>query len=81
MERLTDVDADDELEDLMRMLVELQAAASALLAETPGGDAALVAYAAHLREARDLLDDGEPAGRVAFEVMAARDLLKGRPQP
>ena len=30
----------------------------------------------HLREARDLLDDGMPADSAAFEVLAARDSLR-----
>jgi hypothetical protein len=79
VERLTDVDTSDDLEDLMHVLVLLQAAASDLLAQAADSDTVL-ACVHHLQEAQDLLDDGEPAGRVAFEVMAARDLLRARLQ-
>jgi tRNA U34 5-carboxymethylaminomethyl modifying GTPase MnmE/TrmE len=36
---------------------------------------AVVAAQRHLRAAADMLDDGEPADAVAFQVIAARDAL------
>jgi hypothetical protein len=80
---LADLDAEDDLEEFAAMLDRLIESSATLLgqAEAAGGGAGswvtpLGAVLRHLREAHDLLDDGEPSDAVAFEVMAARDLLR-----
>ena len=81
---LADLDAEDDLEEFGRILDALIASAQAL-AETAAAAACapaetwrgpLAAAVGNLREARDLLDDGEPSDAVAFAVMAARDVLR-----
>ena len=72
--RLADIDAEDEMDALGRMLEALVTSATGAL----GGSDVASAALKRLREARDLLDDGEPADTVALELMAARDLLRRR---
>ena len=72
--RLADVEAEEEMDALGRMLEALVLSTTEALAGTDTASAALK----RLREARDLLDDGEPADTVALELMAARDLLRRR---
>ncbi|MFY9615951.1 MAG: hypothetical protein WAT58_11195 [Candidatus Dormiibacterota bacterium] len=81
---LADLDAEADLEEFGRMLDRLVETSAELLAQADAADAglhwrqALDAALAHLREARDLLDDGEPSDAVALEVMAAGDVLQRR---
>jgi hypothetical protein len=80
---LADLDAEDDLEGFGIMLDRLIETSRALIgqAQAAGGGAQswvdqLGAVLGRLREAHDLLDDGEPSDAVAFEVMAARDRLR-----
>jgi hypothetical protein len=87
VDHLADLDAEDDLEAFARMLEALVSDAEAL-ASRPGAaearpvadDQALQAVLGHLREAHDLLDDGEPSDAVAVAVMAAGELLRRRLQ-
>lgn len=81
--RLADLDQADDLEVLGRVVAALVTDSADLLAGLsalgPEGEAwrgDLEVVCRHLLEARDLLDDGEPADAVAFEVIAARDTLR-----
>jgi len=88
--RLEDEEAGTPMEELAAMLGRLQHGAYHLLDSTfapsrPSPPSApyaserwrfqVVAAQRHLRTAADLLDDGEPADAVAFQVLAARDAL------
>jgi len=71
--------ADDvaDLQDLGEDLARLEEQCEAL-AKTSRGTwkTRLNAARRHFHEARDLLDDGEPADAVALEVMAGREGLR-----
>ena len=79
-EQLGDEEAGVDLEELARMLQKVDADAEAVLALLPD-HAALQSACSHLREARDLIDDGMPADAAAFEVMAARKRLEASLKP
>jgi hypothetical protein len=85
VDHLADLDAEDDLEAFGRMLDQLVERVQALLSPyLPAPTAAswrpaLEATLAHLREAHDLLDDGESSDAVAVEVMAAGEGLGRRP--
>ncbi len=86
VDHLADLDAEDDLEQFGRMLDDLIAgtrslaeAATALGAEGRAWRELLDTALGHLREAHDLLDDGEPPDAVTLEVMAAGDVLRRRP--
>ena len=75
--RLSGDDADASLQDLAEVLARLEAATEELAKTTRGNwKARLVEARKHFHEARDLLDDGEPADAVALEVMAGREGLR-----
>ncbi len=84
IEHLADLDAEDDLEEFGRMLDALGASAQGLADTATAASGAagetwrgpLDAALGNLREAHDLLDDGEPSDAVALEVMAARDVLQ-----
>ena len=57
------------------MLQKVDADARALLALVPDQQG-LLSACSHLREARDLIDDGMPADAAAFEVLAAKARLE-----
>lgn len=88
--RLEDQDSGSDLEELAAVVARLgqevlrlrarayepgQAAAGSGLLASDSWRAALEAATHHLREARDLIDDGMPADTAAFKVLAARDAL------
>jgi hypothetical protein len=79
-EQLGDEEAGADLEELGRMLQKVNADAGAVLSLMPGNQA-LQSACSHLREARDLIDDGMPADAAAFEVMAARARLEASLKP
>jgi hypothetical protein len=88
--RLEDEEAATPIDELAGILARLQSDAYHLLDSTftPSRPSPLgtpyaserwrfqvLAAQRHLRAAADLLDDGEPADAVAFQVLAARDTL------
>jgi hypothetical protein len=87
--RLEDLEAATDLEELAGVIADLGQTTLHLRARAyqPGGPAAdrllapetwlraVDAATRHLREARDLLDDGMPADTAAFAVLAAREAL------
>ena len=78
VDHLADLDAEDDLEEFGSMLDALIATAGRLRPSAGAWGESLEAALGRLHEAHDLLDDGEPSDAVAFEVMAARDLLRRR---
>ena len=75
--RLSGDDADADLEELGQALAKLETTCDDLARTTRGNwKARLVEARKHFHEARDLLDDGEPADAVALEVMAGREGLR-----
>jgi hypothetical protein len=77
---LGDEDTGADLEELARVLQKVDADAEAVLALVPD-HAALQGACRHLREARDLIDDGMPADAAAFEVLAALGRLEASLRP
>ena len=74
-QRLGDEEATADLEELADALARVDSNARGLLALVPD-HAGLQSACAHLREARDLIDDGMPTDAAAFEVLAARERLE-----
>jgi Ser/Thr protein kinase RdoA (MazF antagonist) len=75
--RLSGDDSDADLQELGDALARLEATTDDLAKATRGTwKARLVEARKHFHEARDLLDDGEPADAVALEVMAGREGLR-----
>ena len=75
--RLSGDDADADLQELAEALAALENDTEALAKSTRGTwKTRLNEARRHIHEARDLLDDGEPADAVALEVMAAREGLR-----
>jgi hypothetical protein len=79
-EQLGDEDAGADLEELARLLQKLGADGEAVLGLLPD-HAGLRSACSHLREARDLIDDGMPADAAAFEVLAATARLEASLKP
>jgi hypothetical protein len=79
-QQLGDEEGPADLEELARALQKLDADARTVLAMLPGHQD-LQAACAHLREARDLIDDGMPADAAAFEVLAAQARLQASLKP
>jgi hypothetical protein len=77
---LGDEEAGADLEELARLLQKVDADAEAVLALVPQ-HAGLESACRHLREARDLIDDGMPADAAAFEVIAALGRLEASLKP
>ena len=77
--RLSGDDADADLQELAQALEKLEQRCDELAKKARGNwKPRLVEARRHFHEARDLLDDGEPADAVALEVMAGREGLRGR---
>jgi hypothetical protein len=75
--RLSGDDSDADLQELAEALGRLETTCAELTTANRGTwKARLVAARKHFHEARDLLDDGEPADAVALEVMAGREGLR-----
>jgi hypothetical protein len=75
--RLSGDDVDADLQELGETLAQLEQTCDDLARTTRGAwKTRLVQARKHFHEARDLLDDGEPADAVALEVMAAREGLR-----
>jgi hypothetical protein len=74
-QQLGDEEGEADLEELALLLQKLDRDARALLAVMPDHPA-LQSACRHLREARDLIDDGVPADAAAFEVLAAKASLE-----
>jgi hypothetical protein len=75
--RLSADDNDADLEELAQTLARLESRGAELAKSARGAWKARLAEALrHFHEARDLLDDGEPADAVALEVMAGREVLR-----
>ncbi|MGI8608976.1 MAG: hypothetical protein ACR2MY_07075 [Candidatus Dormibacteria bacterium] len=75
--RLSGDDADADLQELAETLAKLEQTSEELAKTTRGNwKTRLVEARRHFHEARDLLDDGEPADAVALEVMAGREVLR-----
>lgn len=77
--RLSGDDAGADLQELGQALEKLEQRCDDLAKTTRGNwKPRLVEARRHFHEARDLLDDGEPADAVALEVMAGREGLRGK---
>ncbi|MFN2464940.1 MAG: hypothetical protein ABR598_01590 [Candidatus Dormibacteria bacterium] len=75
--RLSGDDIDSDLQELGEHLARLEASCDDLAKASRGTwKTRLTASRKHFHEARDLLDDGEPADAVALEVMAGREGLR-----
>jgi hypothetical protein len=75
--RLSGDDVDADLQELAEMLARLEQSCDELARATRGAwKTRLLEAHKHFHEARDLLDDGEPADAVALEVMAGREVLR-----
>ncbi|MFN2462823.1 MAG: hypothetical protein ABR573_02840 [Candidatus Dormibacteria bacterium] len=75
--RLSGDDADADLQELAGTLEQLERDCEALTQGARGKWKTRLGEAQkHFHEARDLLDDGEPADAVALEVMSAREGLR-----
>jgi len=75
--RLSGDDIDADLQELGEALARLEEDCAEVAKNTRGRWKKRLAEARkHFHEARDLLDDGEPADAVALEVMAAREGLR-----
>ena len=75
--RLSGDDIEADLENLASALKRLENQCETLARTTRGKwKARLLEARRHFHEARDLLDDGEPADAVALEVMAGREGLR-----
>ena len=79
-QQLGDEETGADLEDLARVLQKLDSDARSLLALMPD-HRDLQSACRHLREARDLIDDGMPADAAALEVLAAKDRLEASLKP
>ena len=79
-QQLADEEAGADLEELARVLQKVDSDARALLALMPDHPK-LQSACSHLREARDLIDDGVPADAAAFEVLAAKASLEASLKP
>jgi hypothetical protein len=80
LEQLGDEEAGADLEELARVLQKVESDARTLLALMPEHPA-LRSACSHLREARDLIDDGMPADAAALEVLAAKARLEASLKP
>jgi hypothetical protein len=75
--RLSGDDVEADLQELAETLARLEQSCDELARATRGAwKTRLVQARKHFHEARDLLDDGEPADAVALEVMAGREELR-----
>ncbi|GAC1332384.1 MAG: hypothetical protein NVSMB17_11390 [Candidatus Dormibacteria bacterium] len=75
--RLSGDDVDADLQELGEALALLEEQCEALARTSRGKwKTRLTEARRHFHEARDLLDDGEPADAVALEVMAGREGLR-----
>ena len=75
--RLSGDDVDSDLQELGESLAKLEENCAAVEKTATGKWKKRLAEARkHFHEARDLLDDGEPADAVALEVMAGREGLR-----
>jgi hypothetical protein len=75
--RLSGEDSEADLQELAAILAGLEASCEELTRASQGTwRTRLSAARKHFHEARDLLDDGEPADAVALEVMAGREGLR-----
>ena len=75
--RLSGDDVEADLQELAQALQKLEETCEALAKGTRGNwKTRLNEARKHFHEARDLLDDGEPADAVALEVMAGREGLR-----
>ena len=75
--RLSGDDVEADLQELAEALAGLEKTCDELARAARGAwKTRLVEARKHFHEARDLLDDGEPADAVALEVMAAREGLR-----
>jgi hypothetical protein len=75
--RLSGDDVDADLQELGEVLAKLEETCEALAKASKGAWKTRLNQARkHFHEARDLLDDGEPADAVALEVMEAREGLR-----
>jgi hypothetical protein len=79
-QQLGDEEATADLEELAGALQRVDSTARELLAMAPDHPG-LRSACAHLREARDLIDDGMPADAAAFEVLAATARLEASLEP
>ncbi|MDQ6747662.1 MAG: hypothetical protein M3010_06095 [Candidatus Dormibacteraeota bacterium] len=77
--RLSGDDADADLQELGAVLEELERQCAETVKLARGNwKTRLTEAGRHFHEARDLLDDGEPADAVALEVMAGREGLRAK---
>jgi len=75
--RLSGDDIEADIQDLAEALKRLEDHCETLARPARGKwKARLLEARRHFHEARDLLDDGEPADAVALEVMAGREGLR-----
>lgn len=75
--RLSGDDVDSDLQELGESLAKLEETCAAVEKTASGKwKKRLTEARKHFHEARDLLDDGEPADAVALEVMAGREGLR-----
>ena len=79
-QQLGDEEGGADLQELARVLQKVDSDARAVLALMPD-HRDLQSACSHLREARDLIDDGMPADAAAFEVLAARARLVASLKP